>query len=229
MLWLFLRSSKNNSANKRTKEMEKEQILSTLTEKLGKTSISSRSLDTYISANLPADGTEPDDAYFEKHVNVLKSFGGQYSHDLASAIEDFKKNYKPNEGGGNGGDDRIAALEKQMADLVKQNKEYEGRATIEKMRSNILGKADELKISSYKNAWEHVANNTDLSDCKTEDEALTKCKGEFEKFVKKFYGDSAKPYGKSEVNPKHTEEESKKRREAYLESLRKSGKIPTKE
>lgn len=211
--------------------MEKEQILSTLTAKLGKTSISSRSLDTYISANLPAEGTEPDDAYFEKHVNVLKSFGGQYSHDLATAIEDFKKNYKPepDHTPDPTPDAALAKALERIEALEKASKEKETLLGVEKLRNGVLGKAEELKISNYKNEWEDAVSKVDLSDCKTEEEALTKAKSEFERIVKRYHGDSAKPYGKGEHTPKFTAEESKKRREAYLANLRKSGKIPTSE
>lgn len=57
--------------------MEKETLLSTLTEKLGETPLSQRTLDSYISDNLPAEGTEPDEAYWEKHTKFLKSLTGQ--------------------------------------------------------------------------------------------------------------------------------------------------------
>ena len=216
--------------------MEKEKILSTLTEKLGKTSLSGRSIETYVNNNLPADGTEPDDAYFAKHVNVLKSFSGQYDHDFAAAVEDYKKqNPKPAVDGGDGGaggngagggDDKLAAMQKQIDELINANKEKEARLGVEKLRSGVMGKAGELKISTYKNVWEDVVNSTDLSDCKTEDEALTKCKGAFERLVKRYYTDKAKPYGSAETTPKHTDSELKKRREAYLAQLKAEGKIP---
>lgn len=215
--------------------MEKEKILSTMTEKLGKTSLSGRSIETYVNNNLPADGTEPDDAYWNKHVNVLKSFSGQYDHDFAAAVEDYKKqnpNPKPSAPADVTGasDDKLAAMQKQIDALVNANKEKEKALEVEKLRSGVMGKAGELKISNnYKNAWEDCVNSADLSDCKTEDEALTKCKDAFERFVKRHYANGAKPYGKDGVSPNHTAEESKKRREEYQASLRKSGKIPSAE
>ena len=44
------------------KIMEKEQILSAINEKLGNTNFSEKTISDYIDANLPAEGTEPDDA-----------------------------------------------------------------------------------------------------------------------------------------------------------------------
>lgn len=79
--------------------MEKEQILSTINEKLAaqgiKTEPFQRTFGDYVNENLPAEGTEPDDAYFDRHVRILKSISGQFNHEVAEQVEDFKKNYKP--------------------------------------------------------------------------------------------------------------------------------------
>lgn len=79
--------------------MEQEKILSTINDRLASEGIKTdgfqRSFNDYISHNLPAEGTEPDDAYFDKHVTILKSFSGQFNHDVAAGVEEFKKNYKP--------------------------------------------------------------------------------------------------------------------------------------
>ena len=74
--------------------MEKEKILSMLTEKIGKTSLSERTISDYVNNNLPAEGTEPDDAYFKRHTAILVSLNGQLSHDVAAAVEEAKKNFK---------------------------------------------------------------------------------------------------------------------------------------
>lgn len=68
--------------------MEKEQILSTLNEKLEaegiKTESFQRTFGDYVDNNLPAEGAEFD---FDRHVKILKSISGQFSHDLAEAIK----------------------------------------------------------------------------------------------------------------------------------------------
>lgn len=74
--------------------MEKEQILSEMVAKLGKTSLSQRTISGYVEGNLPTDGVEPDDAYWQKHVGFLKSLDGNFSHDVAHAVDEFKKSYK---------------------------------------------------------------------------------------------------------------------------------------
>ncbi len=100
--------------------MEKEQILSTIKEKVGQTSLSDRTLSDYFDENLPAEGTEPDDAYWERHTKVLKSLEGNYSHDVATRVEDFKKNYKPSaqQKGDGETDKRYSALEEKFDKLL---------------------------------------------------------------------------------------------------------------
>lgn len=122
--------------------MEKEQILSTINERLTaegiKTEPFQRTFGDYLNENLPAEGTEPDDAYFAKHVRVLKSMAGQYNHDFAAAVEDFKKNYKsetkqdppqPNK--------EVEDLKKQLADLTKRLDEKESKLTQEQLMSQV--------------------------------------------------------------------------------------------
>ena len=72
--------------------MEKEKILSTLIEKLGKTSLSQRTIEVYVDKHLPAEGIDPDEAYWSAAVDTLKALDGQYNHDIA----DYKRS-NPNE------------------------------------------------------------------------------------------------------------------------------------
>lgn len=72
--------------------MEKEQILSTLNEKLGTTGLSERTINDYIDAMIPVNEENVD---FDKHVNFLKSLNGNFSADVAKQVNEFKKNYKP--------------------------------------------------------------------------------------------------------------------------------------
>lgn len=72
--------------------MEQEKILSTLSEKLGETSFSPQTLQTYVELNPIAKGSEPDEAYWNKAVNFLKGMQGQYNHDVATRVEDFNLN-----------------------------------------------------------------------------------------------------------------------------------------
>lgn len=117
--------------------MEKEQILSMLTGKLGETSFSEQSLSKYVDLNMPAAGTEPDEAYWTKHVNILSTFQGQYNHDVASEvtkqteakIEEYKKSVAPPE-------DEKQAKEKPSTDSQEMK---EMRAMLEKLKERLDG------------------------------------------------------------------------------------------
>lgn len=115
--------------------MEKEKILSELTAKLGKTSLSERSIATYVDNIHPTitDDAQVTDSFYETHVNILKSISGNMDKEIADKVNDFKKNYKPQstEGGegGNGGgavgenDKRITELTEKVTTLQKQLEE----------------------------------------------------------------------------------------------------------
>lgn len=127
--------------------MEKEQILSTINEKLTaqgiKTEPFQRTFGDYLNENLPTEGTEPDDAYFDKHVRVLKSLAGQYSHDFATAVEDFKKNYKPTPANNEPPkqnpepNKEVEEMRKQLAELTKRLDEKESEQTQEQLMSQV--------------------------------------------------------------------------------------------
>ena len=110
--------------------MEQEKILSTLSEKLGETSFSPQTLQAYIELNPIAEGSEPDEAYWNKAVGFLKGMQGQYNHDVATKVEDFKKNYKPQS-------------TKNDDELEKKLKELEARLDAEdskKVQADLLKK-----------------------------------------------------------------------------------------
>lgn len=127
--------------------MEKEKILSTINEKLTaegiKTEDFQRTFDDYLSENLPAEGAEPDDAYWAKHVKILKSLSGQVNHVVASKVEDFKKNYKPspvnNEPPKSNPEPNkeVEELKKTVADLTKRLDEKESKQAQEQLMSQV--------------------------------------------------------------------------------------------
>ena len=100
--------------------MEKEQILSAINEKLGNTNFSEKTISDYIDANLPAEGTEPDDAYFNKHVGFLKSLYGNFSADVAKQVNEAKAKLKPAPAQKKEPEDdtRYAALEEKFDKLM---------------------------------------------------------------------------------------------------------------
>lgn len=122
--------------------MEKEQILSTLNEKLGQISLSQRTISAYIGHFLPAEGTEPDDAYWEKHIEILNSLNGNYSADVAAFTEDYKKKHAPaaddsRKDDGEEGDGEVKRLRERIEELARKYEERESASSREKYLAKV--------------------------------------------------------------------------------------------
>ena len=105
--------------------MDKEKILQRIKESAGDTGLSDRTLADYVDNNMPEEGKDPDDTYFTRHAAVLKSISGNFRHDVASVVEDFKKNWKPDpkpDPDGSGED-----LKKSLAEWQKRVEGMEAR------------------------------------------------------------------------------------------------------
>lgn len=105
--------------------MDKEEILQRIKESAGDTGLSDRTLADYVDNNMPEEGKDPDDTYFTRHAAVLKSISGNFRHDVASAVEDFKKNWKPDpkpDPDGSGED-----LKKSLAEWQKRVEDMEAK------------------------------------------------------------------------------------------------------
>lgn len=124
--------------------MEKEQILSTINEKLGaegiKTDAFQRTFGAYIDANLPAEGIEPDEAYWNKHTTFLKSLSGQFNHDVAEQVKAQTKNVPPTPQPPKQdpqSNKEFEDLRKTVDDLTKRLDEKESKQTQEKLMSQV--------------------------------------------------------------------------------------------
>ncbi len=166
--------------------MEKEQILSGLTEKLGQTSFSQRTLEKYIDLNPLADGAEPDEAYYTKAVDFLKGMEGQYSHELAAKVAEIKKDLEgkitpptppapPTPPTPTKGDDELLKkfeeLEKQLTELKNANTEAEGRRKQENLLKEVR-KGMKAKNASDDYVLEKTLQGVELDDKKSVDELV---------------------------------------------------------
>jgi len=209
--------------------MEKEQILSTLTEKLGQTSFSQQSLQTYVDNNLPADGAEPDDAYWTRHISVLKSFQGQFNHDVATKVteqasakfEEYKKNWKPEPP--KGGEEpkkedseEISALKQEIEDLKRQFSDNASRMTQAELMAKVKAA---MKTQNATDAYvlEKTLQGKVLDATKSVEDLTAAMLAEYDKEYKACRGDGAaprmgngSPSGKSKLDLRF---EAKKRRQ----------------
>lgn len=208
--------------------MEKAQILSTLKEKLGTTSLSERTINTYVDNVLPAQGVEPDDAYWTTHVNILKSLEGQYNHDVAE--------YKRLNPGGNPPppteNPELAAIkqlvEQQKAEMTALKTQLAGAESAQKIqavRNSLISKAGELKVRS-KAMWEDAIKGLEIKEGDTADTALESAKTAYEALQKRYIGDGAQPYGGS-TETEHTvaDDVAKANREAMMQQMIQSGRL----
>ena len=122
--------------------MEKEQILSTLTEKVGKTSFSAQTLEAYVDLNPLAEGAEPDDAYWNKAVAFINKMQGQFNADVAAQVSDFKKNYKPETKEDPSKQEsqpnkEVEDLKQTVADLKKRLDEKDSQQTQQQLMSQV--------------------------------------------------------------------------------------------
>jgi hypothetical protein len=220
--------------------MEKEQILSELTTRLGQTSLSSQTLMKYVELNPVAEGVEPDDAYYSKATSFLQGMQGQYNHDVATQVESFKKNYKPQQSSPDSregaGDNVLADKLKEMENeilLLKEEREAEkNAASIHDLKIQSM----DLLKSQIENGGKNICNdeilNIAISDVKiTKDmevEEIVSCaKRNYEKRYKAIFGNGASP----SINQyaETGEEQAKSRREAFKDRLRAQGKLPRKQ
>lgn len=209
--------------------MEKEQILSTLTEKLGQTSFSQQSLQTYVENNLPAEGAEPDEAYWSRHISVLKSFQGQFNHDVATKVteqasakfEEYKKNWKPEPPKKDDVEPKedsevISALKKEIEDLKKQFSDNASKVT----QAELLAKVkSSMKSQNATDAYvlDKTLQGKVLDATKSVEELTAAMLAEYDKEYKACRGDGAAPRmgegggaGKSKTDLRF---EAKKRRQ----------------
>ena len=155
--------------------MDTEKIISTILQKAGKTDVTSKTLLPIIEMNPLPEGQEPDDAYFDKMVGVVKTIQGNLNHTFASKlqsevdakVEEAKKklktqpstdpdgNKKDGDGGKPNEDDRVAALEKKIADMEAARAAEKKQSEIESVRNSVknglIQKFDEagLKVNKF--------------------------------------------------------------------------------
>lgn len=221
--------------------MEKEQILSELTTRLGQTSFSSQTLMKYIELNPLAEGTEPDDSYYSKATSFLQGMQGQYNHDVANQVESFKKNYKPQpqfpEQDGNKQEqeelaNQLKKVQEELLLLKKEREEEKNATSINDLRE----KSKSLLKAQIENGGKNICNDEILNiaisdveitkDMKPED-IVNNAKQNYEKRYKAIFGDGASPSNNSFVPA--SEEQINSRREAFKERMRAQGKLPKKE
>lgn len=121
--------------------MELEKIVSTILEKVGNTDVSPQTIKTLISLKPVAEGTEPDEGYFNEMVQAVKSvqgnvnsvFSSKLTTQVNAKVEEYKKSHKPepkpDKQDPSPDDDRLKKLEEALSELrTERQKEKAERA-----------------------------------------------------------------------------------------------------
>ena len=170
---------------------------------LGDTGVTMRTLDKYVDALLPTITSDDmvNDNFYQSQAAVIKAMGGQMRFEQA----EFVKNYRPQ---GNvppttptptttpAGENGDKELLERLENLEKQIKDGQKTSAIQEMRSEVLRKSGELKVSN-KNLWEDAVKMVDYTDGMDAAAMETKAKELYESKLKSYFGDGASPYGAS--------------------------------
>ena len=199
--------------------MEKEQLLSEMTGRLGTTGLSERTVSEYVDNIMPTitSDEQVNDAFWDMHTRILKSVEGNLNHDVANRVNTFKaewekanpKKQEPpkQEPAKEPQMELYEALVKKIESLEKQNAESNLKATVSEIKGKVLSKADELKVSN-RNLWNDAVSAVVYSEGMTESDMLVKAKEIYESKQKAYFGDGAVPYSTgSSSNQKKAEED----------------------
>ena len=210
--------------------MEQEQILSKLNEGLGQTSLSERTIADFVGVlEVPEDESQHAD-FFSKQVKILKTLEGQLSHEVASKVEEFKKNYKPapaKKETEQKNDDEMPQWAKEIKEQLDAQKTKETEMASKAQREQILKSAyDKAKEGGADNdaVLEIVKASIDISESDTETSVKDKMVSKYNEMYKKLYGNGAHP----SVTQMPSSANRKAEDEKFKELLRRNGKLPKK-
>lgn len=219
--------------------MEKEKLSSELQKLVGENSLSDRTWNEYIDNSvipfLPTEQEKVSD-YLSKHADALKSINGQLNFDVASKVNDFKKNYKPDTLNPqtkpphleqkNSNDDPSSALADTIAKINQFMEDEEKRRNNESkaaFQRQMLSDAKE--IAKNQGAVDDVIvglilPKISISETDTNDSIAKAIKAEYDKVYSELHGRGYTPAGNSSGN------NATNSFKAYKERKQKEGKLP---
>lgn len=214
--------------------MTKEELLAKISEKLGKTSLSERTLNSYTENILKTvnDDSQINDVFLESHVGILKSVEGQLSHDIAEGLKN-----KPNEQSEaikpkpSPSDDSIKKILEMISEVKSENSKLRERLDNEKTLKDEQqykqAVSDAVKGKGIKNVYilKQVMARKKFDVNKPVEEAVKETLEDYDAEYKDCFGSGGAP---REVNNGLGDDEiTKKSLDAFFEKKASEGKFPT--
>lgn len=214
--------------------MTKEELLAKISEKLGKTSLSERTLNSYVENifKTVSDDSQINDVFLESHVGILKSVEGQLSHDIAEGLKN-----KPNEPTEpikpkpSPSDDSIKEILKMISEVKSENSKLRERLDNEKTLKDEQqykqAVSDAVKGKGIKNVYilKQVMARKKFDVNKPVKEAVEETLKDYDAEYKDCFGSGGAP---REVNNGLGDDEiTKKSLDAFFEKKASEGKFPT--
>lgn len=186
--------------------MTKEELLKKITDKLGKTSLSERTLNTYAENVLKmiSNDEQVSDDFLANHVSILKSLDGQLSHDITSGIDDWKKENKvettpptktpptPEDGTTKAILETLEQLKKDNAEL-KSRYENEQKSRDQKHYREKLAKAMEAKGAKNNYILNQTINRKEYDTTKSVEDVVEEALKEYDTNYQSCFGEGATP------------------------------------
>lgn len=210
--------------------MTKEELLEKLIAKVGKTSLSERTLSAYAenTLKLVGDDSKVDDAFLEAHASILKTMEGQLSHEISSGIEKWKEGNNLKKEGGEDDTNEILELMKQIrednaalkarldeADKKQGQKDYKAKLMSE-MRSK--GAENEYILKQ-------TIGQKEFDTAKSVEDAVEESLKAYDANYKSCFGDGATPRGNS-GNGTDGNDTGSKALDAFFDRKAAEGKFP---
>ena len=210
--------------------MTKEELLKKLIAKVGKTSLSERTLSAYAenTLKLVGDDSQVDDAFLEAHASILKTMEGQLSHEISSGIEKWKEGNNQKKEGGEDDTNEILELMNQIrkdnaalkarldeADKKQGQKDYKAKLMSE-MRSK--GAENEYILKQ-------TIGQKEFDTAKSVEDAVEESLKAYDANYKSCFGDGATPRGNS-GNGTDGNDTGSKALDAFFDRKAAEGKFP---
>lgn len=170
----------NQRKNRANSNMMREKILHELKVRAAKSGCSERTIQNYgENIPMPADESVLTEEFYNGHVAILNSIGGQINRHVSEQVAEFKKNFKPEQQQSTAGEvpDAIKELRETVQALqTRLEQEAKEKARTEKLKAAeklmVAQGADDVVIRELAMAKVHIDDNDTAESIASKGKAL---------------------------------------------------------